>query len=149
MKLSIGNTKSPSPWLAKAEETSPPLRGDVRADVVIVGGGYTGLSAALALRAEGRSVALLEGEYCGYGASGRNAGHLTPTIGKDVPTLLKLFGKEKTGRFVALADLAMDEVEHLIDRHGIDCGYEAVGNINAAVHPKQFAAVDRAAEAEA
>ena len=83
-------------------------------DVVIVGGGYTGLSAALAFRSEGMSVVLLEAESCGFGASGRNAGHLTPTIGKDVPTMLKIFGKEKTGRFVALADLAMDEVEHLI-----------------------------------
>lgn len=140
-------TRAPSPWLAPEHETSPALRGDVRADVVIVGGGYTGLSAALAFRAEGRSVVLLEAEYCGFGASGRNAGHLTPTIGKDVPTLLTMYGKEKTGRFVALADLAMDEVERLIHENDIDCRYEAVGNIIAAVHPKQFAAVDRAAEA--
>lgn len=136
-----------SPWLTPETESAPPLRREVSADVVIVGGGYTGLSAALAFRAEGRSVVLLEAECCGFGASGRNAGHLTPTIGKDVPTLLKLFGKEKTGRFVALADLAMDEVERLIGEHAIDCRYEPVGNIIAAVHPRQFAAVDRAAEA--
>lgn len=136
-----------SPWLSEPADPQPPLRGDVHADVVIVGGGFTGLSTALALRAEGMRVVLLEAQFCGFGASGRNAGHLTPTIGKDVPTLLKLFGKEKTARYVALADLAMSEVETLMQRHAIDCEYEAVGNVIAAVHPKQFAALDRAAEA--
>lgn len=138
---------SVSPWLSEPADPQPSLRGDVHADVVIVGGGFTGLSTALALRAEGMHVVLLEAQFCGFGASGRNAGHLTPTIGKDVPTLLRLFGKEKTSRYVALADLAMSEVETLMQRHAIDCEYEAVGNVIAAVHPKQFAALDRAAEA--
>lgn len=137
-----------SPWLGGgADALQPPLRGETAADVVIVGGGYTGLSAALALRAEGRRVVVLEAEFCGFGASGRNAGHLTPTIGKDVPTLLRLFGKERTARFVALADVAIGEVEALIERHRIECAYEPVGNVIAAVHPRQFAAIDRAAEA--
>lgn len=136
-----------SPWLADPPEPVPPLSADVRADVVIVGGGYTGLSTALAMRAEGRSVVLLEAHACGFGASGRNAGHLTPTIGKDVPTLLRLFGKDKTATYVRLADTAIGEVEDLMRRHAIDCDYEAVGNVIAAVHPRQFAAVDRAAEA--
>ena len=136
-----------SPWLTEPADPRPALRGDVTTDVVVVGGGYTGLSTALALRAEGMRVVLVEGQFCGFGASGRNAGHLTPTIGKDVPTLLRLFGKERTARLVSLADLAIGEVEALIRRHAIDCEYEAVGNVIAAVHPKQFAAVDRAAEA--
>ena len=145
-----------SPWTGpsadralagNAADACPALQADLHADVVIVGGGYTGLSTALAMRAEGRSVVLLEAEHCGYGASGRNAGHLTPTIGKDVPTLLALFGKEKTGRYVALADTAIEWVEQLLREHAIDCRYEAVGNVIAALHPRQFAAVDRAAEA--
>jgi gamma-glutamylputrescine oxidase len=136
-----------SPWLAGAVEMAPALRGDRTADVVVVGGGYTGLTTALALRAEGMSVILLEARTCGFGASGRNAGHLTPTIGKDVPTLLRLFGREKTQRFVKLADTAIGEVERLMREHRIDCDYEAVGNCIAAVSPKQFAAIDRAAEA--
>lgn len=136
-----------SPWMADPFETAPPLSGEIRADVVIVGGGFTGLSTALAMRAEGMSVVLLESHFCGFGASGRNAGHLTPTIGKDIPTLLRLYGKERTARFVSLADLAMTEVETLISRHAIDCQYEAVGNVIAAVHAKQFSAIDRSAEA--
>lgn len=136
-----------SPWLAGAPEPAPALRGDHAADVVVVGGGYTGLSTALALRAEGRSVVLLEARTCGFGASGRNAGHLTPTIGKDVPTLLRLFGTERTQRFVRLADTAIGEVERLMREHRIECDYEPVGNCIAAVSPRQFAAIDRAAEA--
>jgi gamma-glutamylputrescine oxidase len=146
---SAAHEPAASPWHAALEPARPALAGDVTADVVIVGGGYTGLSSALALRAEGRSVVLLEAKFCGFGASGRNAGHLTPTIGKDVPTLLKLFGKEKTSRFVALADTSIAEVERLMAEHSIDCHYEPVGNVIAAVHPKQFAAIDRAAEAAA
>lgn len=136
-----------SPWLAEPIDACASLQADIKADAVVVGGGYTGLTTALALRAEGMRVVLLEAHSCGFGASGRNAGHLTPTIGKDVPTLLRLFGKERTGRFVSLADTAMAEVESLMSRHSIACEYEAVGNVIAAVHPKQFAAVDRAAEA--
>ena len=143
----VERSAAPSPWLVEPLAAAPTLSGDVRADAVIVGGGYTGLSTALALRAEGMRVVLLEAQTCGFGASGRNAGHLTPTIGKDVPTLLRLFGKTKTGEFVALADTAIGEVERLIRTHAIDCDYEPVGNLVAAVHPKQFAAVDRAAEA--
>jgi len=136
-----------SPWLVEAAVPAPVLRGDVHADAVIVGGGYTGLSTALALRSEGMRVVLIEGQVCGFGASGRNAGHLTPTIGKDVPTLLRLFGKERTMGFVSLADTAIEEVERLLATHAIECDYEPVGNVIAAVHPKQFGAVDRAAEA--
>ena len=136
-----------SPWLAQAAVAAPALHGEHRADAIVVGGGYTGLSTALALRADGMRVILLEGQTCGFGASGRNAGHLTPTIGKDVPTLLRLFGKERTMRLVSLADTAIGEVERLMESHSIDCDYESVGNVIAAVHPKQFAAVDRAADA--
>ena len=66
-------------------DLQPALQADIDADVVIIGGGFTGLCAALRLRAEGVNVVLLEREFCGFGASDRNAGHLTPTISKDIP----------------------------------------------------------------
>jgi gamma-glutamylputrescine oxidase len=136
-----------SPWLLDADPPRPSLHGDVEADVAVVGGGYTGLSAALALRAEGRRVVLLDAHFCGFGASGRNAGHLTPTIGKDLPTLLRVFGRARAAEFVALADASVGEVERLLREHRIECAYEAVGNVIAAVHPRQFRTIDRAAEA--
>jgi glycine/D-amino acid oxidase-like deaminating enzyme len=140
-----------SPWLAEAgaAPAAAPLVGDAEADVAVVGAGFTGLSAALALRREGFDVALLEARTAGFGASGRNAGHLTPTIGKDIPTLLRLFGRERTGALLRLAETAIGHVENLIAKHGIDCDYERVGNVIAAVHERQFPAIDRAAGAAA
>lgn len=134
-----------SPWMADPVALAPPLAGDLEVDVAIVGAGYTGLSTALALRAEGMRVAVLEAEHAGFGASGRNAGHLTPTIGKDPPTLLRLFGRERCRALIALVETAIAHVERTIATHAIDCAYEPVGNVLAAVHPMQYAMIDRAA----
>jgi glycine/D-amino acid oxidase-like deaminating enzyme len=138
-----------SPWLAEVEAPAPPLTGDLAVDVAVIGAGFTGLSAALALRAEGLGVAVLEGRLAGHGASGRNAGHLTPTIGKDLPTLAWLYGRERARALVSLAEAAIAHTEALIREHAIACDYEPVGNIFASVHPAQDAAVDRAARAAA
>lgn len=138
---------SPSPWLEAAPLPAPatPLAGARRVDVAVVGAGYAGLGTALALRADGLSVAVLERETAGFGASGRNAGHLTPTIGKDLPTLLAVFGRERTRALVHLAETAIAHVEDWIREHAIACEYEPVGNVMAAVHASQEARLERAA----
>lgn len=135
-----------SPWVETPPDLRPPLDGRVQADVVVIGGGYTGLSAALALRQEGADVALLERDFAGSGASGRNAGHLTPTIGKDIPTLLRVYGRERAGRLVRFADLAVEHTEEVLRKYGIDAEYVPSGNLLAAVHPKHEARLARAAE---
>jgi len=138
-----------SPWVGSPTNLRPPLDADTRADVAIVGGGLTGLSTALELRRKGLDVALVEANFAGFGASGRNAGHLTPTIGKDLPTLLMLFGKDKSVQLIGFAEHGVERVEQLIAQLGIECDYRPSGNIMAAVHPKQEkrlrAAVDAAA----
>jgi gamma-glutamylputrescine oxidase len=141
----------PSPWLADVSplEVAPPLAGERRVDVAVVGAGYTGLGAALALREEGLSVAVIERDFAGFGASGRNAGHVTPTIGKDLPTLLRVYGPERARRYVSLVETAIAYVEALIERHGIDCDYHPAGNVIAAVHPRQHPRLERAADAAA
>jgi len=138
-----------SPWLAGISDRRPAFEGEVTTDVVVVGGGYTGLSTAIALRQEGLEVVVLEAETAGFGASGRNAGHLTPTVGKDLFTLTRTYGHSRVQALVDLQEAAISHVESLIQRHGIDCQYEAVGNIVAAVHEKQHRNVDRAAAAAA
>jgi glycine/D-amino acid oxidase-like deaminating enzyme len=138
-----------SPWLAGANQAAAPLEGDRSADVAIVGAGLTGLSTAISLRREGMDVVVLEAERAGFGASGRSAGHVTPAIGKDLPTLVRLYGRQRSEALVRLADAAISHVEALIERHGIDCDYQPVGNLIAAVHPRQHASLDRAAEAAA
>jgi glycine/D-amino acid oxidase-like deaminating enzyme len=137
-----------SVWMEGVTPTAPALAGDVAADVAIVGAGFTGLSAAAALRAAGHSVVVLEAEHVGFGASGRNAGHLTPVIGKDLPTLAGLFRK-RAPALIALVELAVAHVERTIAEHAIDCAYEPVGNLLAAVHPRQHGMLDKAAKAAA
>lgn len=140
---------APSPWLADLPAIAPcaPLIGEHDVDVAVIGGGFTGLSSALALRREGLSVVVLEAETVGFGASGRNAGHLTPTIGKDLPTLTMLYGEERVRALIHFAETAIAHVEGLIARHRIDCQYEPVGNVIAAVHERQHRNLDKVARA--
>jgi len=128
-------------------DLQPALQQDVRAQMAIIGGGYTGLSAALALQASGVQVVLLERDYCGYGASGRNAGHLTPTICKDLPTANLLFGRETAATLARFADHCVETAEQAIMEYGIDCDYHRSGNIMAVVHPAQERRLRRATQA--
>jgi glycine/D-amino acid oxidase-like deaminating enzyme len=145
----ISGARAPSLWLDPPPEPGPALEGELDCDVVVVGAGYTGLSAALALAEAGADVAVLERDYAGFGASGRNAGHLTPTIGKDLPTLLRLYGRERGGALVRLAEEAVEHVEAAIADRGIDCDYVGNGNVLAGVHPGQAPTLERAAGAAA
>lgn len=126
-----------SPWVRTPADLQPTLESDLRTDVVVIGAGYTGLSTALSLRAMGTEVVVLEQDFAGSGASGRNAGHLTPTIGKDLPTLLRVFGRERASALVRFADDAVGYAERLIADRAITCDYVPNGNILAAVHAKQ------------
>ncbi len=134
-----------SPWVEAPSDPAPALTDDLQADVVVIGGGYTGLSAAISLRAQGADVVVLEKGFAGSGASGRNAGHLTPTIGKDLATLLRFFGQDRAARLARFADAAVEYTEETIRKLGIDCDYAPTGNVMAGVHPKQEASLREAA----
>lgn len=135
------------PWVRPPSDLQPSLAANLETDVVVIGGGYTGLCTALALRESGADVAIVEADFAGSGASGRNAGHLTPTIGKDIPTLLRMFGRERAESLVAFADHAVAHTEEILRRYEIDCDYTANGNVMAGVHPKQERGLRNAAEA--
>src|ERR1700722_12550248 len=90
---------------AAPSERFAALEGESEADVVVVGGGCTGLSAALHCAEQGLSVILLEGGRIGWGASGRNGGQMIPGLRKDAAELVALYGRER-GR--ALFDLAQE-----------------------------------------
>jgi glycine/D-amino acid oxidase-like deaminating enzyme len=139
--------RAPSLWLDPPPAPGPPLEGAVEADVVVIGAGYTGLWTALALRERGADVVVLERDYAGFGASGRNAGHLTPTIGKDLPTLLRVYGRDRGGALVRFAERAVQHVETAISERGIDCDYVGAGNVLAGVHPGQRPRLEKAAGA--
>jgi glycine/D-amino acid oxidase-like deaminating enzyme len=136
-----------SAWTtAPPDDLRPVLDGDRTTSVCVIGAGFTGLSAALALRRSGTDVVLLERDFAGFGASGRNAGHLTPTIGKDVPTLLLVYGERRTAELLEFAEHAVGCVETLIGEHAIDCDYWPTGNVMAAVAPAQEKRLRKAAE---
>ncbi len=138
---------APSWYAATAPVGAPraPLQGDIEADVCIVGGGFTGLNAAIELRQRGFSVVLLEGRRIGWGASGRNGGQLIVGIG----------GEDKIGEELGrtAGDIAwrmgfeaVDIVRQRIEQHGIDCELKW-GHLSAALRPRQLAGL--AAQAEA
>ena len=99
-------------WTATANPTPacPPLKGPEEAEVAIIGGGFTGLSAALHLAEAGVSVRLLEAETPGWGASGRNGGQVNPGLKEDPDAIEARFGSEMGGRMIALAGGAGDFV---------------------------------------
>jgi len=127
-----------SPWLAEPPvDLKPPLAGDQSVDVAVVGGGCTGLSTALALRAQGARVVVLEAEFAGSGSSGRNAGHLAGPAVMDLPVVARLGGRRRTEQLVRFASEALRYTERQLVAWEIDCHYRPSGLLMAAVHPRQ------------
>jgi len=126
---------------AEAAAKTPPLAGTVRADAVVVGGGFTGLSTALHLAEEGARVVLLEAEEPGWGASGRNGGQINPGLKHDPDRVERDFGTELGARMNALAGGAPAFVFDLVNRLGIPCDARQNGTLRAAIRPKQAAEV--------
>ncbi|MDX1575572.1 MAG: FAD-binding oxidoreductase, partial [Kiloniellales bacterium] len=124
----------PSLWAATAAPgpPTPPLVGPVEADVAVIGGGFTGLSAALHLAEAGKRVVLLEQAEPGWGASGRNGGQVNPGW-KVLPSEIKRrHGAERGERIARMAHGTCDLVFELIDRFGISCEALRPGFLQAA-----------------
>ena len=137
----------PSLWAATATPglMFPQLAGTARAKVAIVGGGYTGLSAALHLAERGTDVVLVEASEPGWGASGRNGGQVIPGLKYDPDTLEEMFGPDLGPRMVRTVGGTADLVFDLIRRHGIACDAVQTGWIQ----PSHSAAGLAAAETRA
>ena len=110
----------------------PALAGSQRADVAIIGGGITGLSAALHLREAGCSVAVLEGREIGWGGSGRAFGQVVPYAKHNESHVLKAFGPDWGPRLLAGLAAGPELVFGLIARHGMGCELARTGLIFAA-----------------
>lgn len=98
---------------------TPALDGDARAGVLVIGGGYAGLSAALHLAEAGEDVLLAEAHAPGWGASGRNGGQVIPGLKHDPDALEAMFGAELGSRVWRFAGGTADVVFGLIERHGM------------------------------
>ncbi len=117
-----------------------------RADVVVVGGGITGLCAARALAGRGISVAVLETHTIGWGASSRNGGMVLTGLKLGVDTLVSRYGIELARKLFKASVDSVDTVESIVASEQIDCHFERRGHLALASKSDHYAQFERAAE---
>ena len=133
-------------WLQEALAAEPeaelaePLSGSHRADICIVGGGYTGLYTALHIKWQDPSVdvMLLEADICGAGASGRNGGFVT-TWWTKLPYLIHMYGEDEAMRLARAAAEGVIAIGRLCAEHSIDADFRPRGMIVTATAPAHVA----------
>ncbi len=132
-------------WLEEAldhvefvDPPAPPLSTDIRADVVILGGGYTGMWTAWAMTAlePGLDVVLLEQDICGGGPSGGNGGFVNSFWGY-VDEAVDLFGPDRAVELCLQAERSVGEIGAFCDEHAIDAWFTSAGDIAVATSPAQ------------
>ncbi|MFT4014763.1 MAG: FAD-binding oxidoreductase [Paracoccus sp. (in: a-proteobacteria)] len=134
-------------------DTSPPFAdaapGAVSGhyDVAVIGAGFTGLGAARRLAMEGRSVVVLEAETVGFGASGRNGGHLNNGIAHSYLAARERFGADKARALYHAFDAGIDTIQRIIAEEGIDCAFRRSGKLKLASKPGHYEGLARNFEA--
>jgi gamma-glutamylputrescine oxidase len=115
----------------------PALEGDVRADVAIIGAGYTGLSAALELAQRGYDVVVLEAQRVGWGASGRNGGQVCTGFSPSLAKIETWVGLDDARKLFAIAEEGKALIAERVQRHGIQCDLKW-GYLHAAPKPRHL-----------
>ncbi len=136
-------------WYATARPAprTEPLAGAAKADVCIVGAGYAGLTTALELAKAGVSVVVLEREEAGFGGSGRNAGHCTPTFTHySLPELRGMLGEPFAERLIERQTRANDRVSAMIRDYQINCEWVQNGYVMGAPHRSALDEIRRKVE---
>lgn len=124
-ELSAGERREESLWLGTSPRTAyEPLDGGIEVDVAVVGGGITGLSTAITLQDRGKTVALVEAERIGEGVTGHSTAKITSQHGLFYDSLQTRVGKAKSQQYADANEAAIDEIERLVEEHGIDCDFE-------------------------
>ena len=124
-------------------ELNPALHGAQRADVCIVGGGFTGLWTAIQAKQQNRSldIAIVESDLCGAGASGRNGGCLLTWSARFL-TLRKLFGESEAIRLVKASEDAVGHIATFCRTHGIDAEFRMDGTLYTATSRAQIGGLE-------
>ncbi|EON14684.1 FAD-binding oxidoreductase [Pandoraea sp. SD6-2] len=139
--------KLESYWLDTAPRFLGAQEGPVegRTDVAVIGAGFTGLSAALALGKRGASVTVLDAGPIGGGASGRNGGHCNTGVAQDYAALSAQLGAERARDCYRAYASAVDTVERVIREEEIDCDYSRRGKLKLAAKPHHLAHLEATA----
>src|SRR3974390_2645858 len=135
-------------WLKTVEEpvhgSSGPL--PETADVVVIGGGFCGLSAARILAKRGVRTVVLEAETFGWGASCRNGGMVLTGMKLPVPTLIARYGREAVQKMYAASLDSIDLVDQIVAEERIECSFSRCGHLEVACKQAHFDAYARSAE---
>ncbi|MCF1471909.1 FAD-binding oxidoreductase [Agrobacterium vitis] len=140
-------------YLSYWYDTAPQFAGGITGaiegdfDVAVIGGGFTGLAAARQLAKAGAKVIVLEGQRIGWGASGRNGGHLNNGLAHSYLGAKAELGKERAIALYKALDSSIDTIEALIAEEGIDCNFRRAGKLKLASKPQHFEGLARNFEA--
>lgn len=138
---SLSDARPVSYWLDDPARPPalPSLTGDEHCDLLVVGGGYSGLWTALLAkeRDPGRDVVLIEGDEVGWAASGRNGGFCAASLTHGLANGLERWPDE-IGTLEELGERNLDAIEEAVARYGIDCEFERTGEIDVATQPHQL-----------
>ena len=130
-------------WLESAgvyeQRPNPPLKENIKADIAVIGGGFTGLSSAYHLirKFPHKKIVLLESAYCGYGASGRNGGMAVP-FNPIVFSIAEKQGPEAARKFKNLNSEGLTLIKNYIEEHKINCDFEESGIIILSMRDKDM-----------
>jgi glycine/D-amino acid oxidase-like deaminating enzyme len=135
-------------WTASSARFRSPAAGPVegRANVVVIGGGFTGLSAARTLARKGARVVVLEAGQVAGEASGRNGGHCNNGLAHDFSGVAARFGVERAREMYRAFDAGVDLVEAIVHDEAIDCDFVRTGKLKLAAKPEHFEKLKRAQE---
>lgn len=139
---SLSEAKPVSYWLDDPGKPAaePALTGDERCDLLVIGGGYSGLWTALIAkeRDPARDVVLIEGHEVGWAASGRNGGFCAASLTHGLANGMARWPDE-LATLEELGARNLDAIEEAVARYGIDCDFERSGEIDVATEPHQVA----------
>lgn len=120
------NIETPTYYTAtkKYDLSFPSLEADIEADVVVIGGGFSGINTALELAEKGiTNIVVLEGRYLGFGGTGRNGGQIMAGIGHDLEKIRKDVGEDGLRAILEISDQGAQIIKSRIEKYGIDADF--------------------------
>ena len=135
-------------WIDQGlQKRYPQLRGEVQADVVIIGGGITGMTAALQLKQAGKKVIVVELSRISFGETGHTTGHLTESFDETYSTLISNFGIDGARLAAQSSRRAIEKIEDNVRKFGIRCDFERVAGYRFTESKRDRSELEKEADA--